>query len=258
MAEKFFWQRGKDDAKKVSGEPIEEINRGVAHDEERDRAQAENLAVSRRGWPSLRVNAIGRGAGRHLGVGWTRPLSGPAWKSAGLEINPTRNITRGARSNVRSHRFGGRYRLRRSNADGRRGTARRTPRADRQRSCRSVFTLPRHRECPPFHPFCGVGRRREETQCQAPDRGGSHHWLTFGEIRRATRSGARPDRSVGQGRFSSALSCSPVSAPRHGSVLPGPNNNSDGRLRRARRSPNRLRPRSALWINSTAGAAASH
>ena len=44
MAEKFFWQRGEDYAKKVSGEPIEEIKRGVAHDEERDRAQAENLA----------------------------------------------------------------------------------------------------------------------------------------------------------------------------------------------------------------------
>ena len=44
MAEEFFWQRGEDGAKKVSGEPIEEINRGVAHDEERDRAQAENLA----------------------------------------------------------------------------------------------------------------------------------------------------------------------------------------------------------------------
>ena len=44
MAEKFFWQRGEDDAKKVSGEPIEEINHGVAQDEERDRAQAENLA----------------------------------------------------------------------------------------------------------------------------------------------------------------------------------------------------------------------
>ena len=29
MAEEFFWQRGEDGAKKVSGEPIEEINRGV-------------------------------------------------------------------------------------------------------------------------------------------------------------------------------------------------------------------------------------
>ena len=44
MTEKFSWQPGKDDAKKVSGEPIEEIQRGVTHDEERDRAQAENLA----------------------------------------------------------------------------------------------------------------------------------------------------------------------------------------------------------------------
>ena len=30
MAEKSFWQRGKDDAKKVSGEPIDEIQCGVA------------------------------------------------------------------------------------------------------------------------------------------------------------------------------------------------------------------------------------
>ena len=38
MAEKSSWQHGKDDAKTVSGKPIDE-----AHDEERDRAQAENL-----------------------------------------------------------------------------------------------------------------------------------------------------------------------------------------------------------------------
>ena len=38
MAEKVFWQRRKDDTEKVSGEPIEQ-----AHDEERDRAEAENL-----------------------------------------------------------------------------------------------------------------------------------------------------------------------------------------------------------------------
>ena len=43
MAEKFFWQHGKDDAKKVSGEPIDEIQCGVANDEERDTAQAETL-----------------------------------------------------------------------------------------------------------------------------------------------------------------------------------------------------------------------
>ena len=43
MAEKSFWQRGKDDAKKVSGKPIDEIQCGVANDEERDTAQAENL-----------------------------------------------------------------------------------------------------------------------------------------------------------------------------------------------------------------------
>ena len=38
MAEKFFWQRGKDDTAKVSGELIEQ-----AHDAERDGAQAEHL-----------------------------------------------------------------------------------------------------------------------------------------------------------------------------------------------------------------------
>ena len=43
MAEKSSWQHGKDDAKKVSGEPIDEIQCGVANDEKRDTAQAENL-----------------------------------------------------------------------------------------------------------------------------------------------------------------------------------------------------------------------
>ena len=43
MAEKSFWQRGEDYTEQVSGEPIE-IQCGVAHDEERDRAEAENLA----------------------------------------------------------------------------------------------------------------------------------------------------------------------------------------------------------------------
>ena len=38
MAKKSSWQRGEDDTEKVSGEPIEQ-----AHDEERDRAEAENL-----------------------------------------------------------------------------------------------------------------------------------------------------------------------------------------------------------------------
>ena len=38
MAEKFFSQRGKDDAKTVSGKPIDE-----AHDEEGDRAEAEHF-----------------------------------------------------------------------------------------------------------------------------------------------------------------------------------------------------------------------
>ena len=38
MAKKSSWQCGEDDTEKVSGEPIEQ-----AHDEERDRAEAENL-----------------------------------------------------------------------------------------------------------------------------------------------------------------------------------------------------------------------
>ena len=42
---KFFWQRGeKDSAKTGSGERIEEIKRGAAHDEERDGDEAEQLA----------------------------------------------------------------------------------------------------------------------------------------------------------------------------------------------------------------------
>ena len=49
MAEKFFSQRGDDSAKTVSVERIEEINRGAAHDEERDRAEAERLARPRAG-----------------------------------------------------------------------------------------------------------------------------------------------------------------------------------------------------------------
>ena len=44
MAEKFFWQGGDDSAKTVSGERIEEIKRGAAHDEERDGAEPEHLA----------------------------------------------------------------------------------------------------------------------------------------------------------------------------------------------------------------------
>ena len=43
MAEKVFSQRREDDAKTVSGERIEESTRGVAHDEEGDRAEAEHL-----------------------------------------------------------------------------------------------------------------------------------------------------------------------------------------------------------------------
>ena len=37
MAEKVFWQRGKDDAKTVSGERIEEIKRSAAHARTRGR-----------------------------------------------------------------------------------------------------------------------------------------------------------------------------------------------------------------------------
>ena len=43
MAEKFFSQGGGDYPKTVSGERIEEIKRGAAHDEERDRVKAEHL-----------------------------------------------------------------------------------------------------------------------------------------------------------------------------------------------------------------------
>ena len=43
MAEKSFSQRGKDYTEQVSGKPIDEIQCGVAHDEERDTTQAENL-----------------------------------------------------------------------------------------------------------------------------------------------------------------------------------------------------------------------
>ena len=42
MAEKFFWHRGEDRTKTVSGKLIEPIKRGVAHDAERDRAQTEH------------------------------------------------------------------------------------------------------------------------------------------------------------------------------------------------------------------------
>ena len=52
MAEKFFWQRGEDSAKTGSGERIEEIKRGAAHDEERDGDEAEQPC------------AAGTGAGR--------------------------------------------------------------------------------------------------------------------------------------------------------------------------------------------------
>ena len=44
MAEKFFSQGGDDYPKTVSGERIEAIKRGAAHDEERDGAEAEQLA----------------------------------------------------------------------------------------------------------------------------------------------------------------------------------------------------------------------
>ncbi len=71
MAEKFFWQRGKDDAQTVSGERIEEGTRGVAHDEEGDTAQAENLdrhpagagvSQSERDW-AWWLDALRRGLG---------------------------------------------------------------------------------------------------------------------------------------------------------------------------------------------------
>ena len=68
--------------------------------------------------PPGRVNAIGRGVWRHCGAGWTRPLSGPAWKSAGPRINPTRKTTRGALSRARRPRFGASRRSRRSNGNG--------------------------------------------------------------------------------------------------------------------------------------------
>ena len=64
MAEKFFSQRGEDDAKTVSGERIAE-----AHDEERDRAEPEHLArrapvpaagQSERDWPWC-LEALRRG-----------------------------------------------------------------------------------------------------------------------------------------------------------------------------------------------------
>ena len=44
MAEKFFSQGGDDYPKTVSGERIDEFQRGAAHDEERDGAEAERLA----------------------------------------------------------------------------------------------------------------------------------------------------------------------------------------------------------------------
>ena len=43
MAKTFFWQRGEDRTKKVSGELIEPITRGVAHDAKRDGAQTDTL-----------------------------------------------------------------------------------------------------------------------------------------------------------------------------------------------------------------------
>ena len=49
------------------------------------------LPAAHRCRPPGRVNAIGPGVWRHCGAGRIRPLSGPAWKSAGPTINPTRN-----------------------------------------------------------------------------------------------------------------------------------------------------------------------
>ena len=119
MAEKFFSQRGKDDTEKVSGERIEESTRGVAHDEERDGAEAEHLnqrppgadvSQSERDWAWCR-DALRRGLD-------------PAIVRARLEERraddePEPDTTRGARSRARSHRFWGRCQPRRTNADGR-------------------------------------------------------------------------------------------------------------------------------------------
>ena len=79
------------------------------------------------GRPSPRVNAMGRGGWRHSGGVWTRPLSGPAWKRGELRIHPNRNTTRAGGSSAPWLRLRGKYRRRRSNADGRCEMAGRTP-----------------------------------------------------------------------------------------------------------------------------------
>ena len=114
MAEKSSWQRGEDDTEKVSGEPIEQ-----AHDEERDRAEAENLARPPAGAAVSQSERDGAGAWRPSAVDRIRPLSGIAWKRGGLTIHPTRNTTRAGGSSAPWLRLRGKYRRRRSNADGR-------------------------------------------------------------------------------------------------------------------------------------------
>ena len=122
MAEKSFSQRREDDAKTVSGERIEGSTRGVAHDEERDTAQAENL--------DRHPAVTGVSQSERDWAWWLEALrSGlhPAIVRARLEERraddePEPDTTRGARSRARSHRFGRRCQPRRTNADGRRGT----------------------------------------------------------------------------------------------------------------------------------------
>ena len=113
MAEKCFWKRGEDSAKTVSGERIAE-----AHDEERDGAEPEQLArplpvpaagQSERDWAWC-LEALRRGLD-------------PAIVRARLEERrandqPNPEDYRGAPSRARRPRCGGRYRDRRSNADG--------------------------------------------------------------------------------------------------------------------------------------------
>ena len=88
MAEKFFWQRGEDDAKTVSGKPIDEIQCGVANDEERDRAEAEHLT---RRTASAGVSQ----SERDWGWCWEALRSGlhPAIVRARLERAPGRRCT---------------------------------------------------------------------------------------------------------------------------------------------------------------------
>ena len=125
MAKKSSWQRGEDDTEKVSGEPIEQAVWRTTKNATEPRPKT--LPGPRQGRPSPRVNAIGRGGWRPSAVGRIRPLSGPAWKRGGLRIHPTRNTTRAGGSSAPWLRLRGKYRRRRSNADGRCAMAGRTP-----------------------------------------------------------------------------------------------------------------------------------